>query len=42
MVGPWGLLPVPLTAATTEVEEDIDDEPPSGVVGISGSSHHRS
>jgi hypothetical protein len=31
-----------LVAAITEVEEDVDDKPPRGAVGIPDSSHHRS
>jgi hypothetical protein len=30
MVGPLGVVPVSPAAATTEVEEDVDDDPPGG------------
>jgi hypothetical protein len=42
MVGPLGVLPVGLIAATIEVVEDIDGCPPRGAADGSDSSHHRS
>jgi hypothetical protein len=41
MVGPLGVLPVGPAVFITEVEEDVDGEPPGGVAGGSSSSHHR-
>jgi hypothetical protein len=41
MAGPLGVLLVGPAAATTEVEEDVDGGPLEGVVGGSGSGHHR-
>jgi hypothetical protein len=42
MAGPLGVLSVFPAAVTTEVEEDVDGGALGGVVGISGSDHHRS
>jgi hypothetical protein len=41
MADPLGALLAGSTTSTIEVEEDIDGRPPEGVVGGSGSVHHR-
>jgi hypothetical protein len=41
-VGPLGVLPVGLIAATTKAREDIDGGPRWGAARRSSSGHHRS